>query len=109
MNYLFLALAIVAEVCGTSFMKLSDGFTRPGPTAVTVVSYAAAFWLLSLTLRTIPTGIAYAIWSGVGVVLIAAIAWVTQGQRLDAAALAGMGLIVMGVVLMTAVSRAGGH
>ena len=66
MAYLYLAIAIVAEVIGTSFMKVSAGFTRPGPAAITIVAYAIAFYALSLTLRTIPTGVAYAIWSGVG-------------------------------------------
>ncbi|MCP5883175.1 multidrug efflux SMR transporter, partial [Klebsiella pneumoniae] len=81
MNYLLLGCAIIAEVIGTSFMKQSDGFTRLVPSLVTAVAYLVAFYCLSLTLRTIPTGIAYAIWSGVGIVLIAAVAWLVQGQR----------------------------
>jgi small multidrug resistance pump len=109
MHYLYLALAILAEVCGTSFMKASQGFTRPLPSIVTIVSYALAFYLLSLTLRTLPTGIAYAIWSGVGIVLIAAIAWLFQGQKLDAPALLGMGLIIAGVAVMNLFSKAAGH
>lgn len=109
MAYLYLAIAIVAEVVGTSFMKASAGFTRQGPAAVTILAYAIAFYALSLTLRTIPTGIAYAIWSGVGIVLIASVAWLFQGQKLDAAALAGMALIIAGVVVMNLFSRATPH
>ncbi len=109
MAYLYLFIAILAEVTGTSFMKLSEGFTRPVPSLVTALGYAIAFYFLSLTLKTIPTGIAYAIWSGVGIVLISAVAWVFQGQKLDAPAMIGMALIIAGVVVMNAFSRAGGH
>ena len=76
MTYLYLALAIIAEVVATTFLKLSDGFSKPLPSAVTVIGYAIAFYFLSLTLRNLPTGIVYAVWAGVGVVLIATIAWV---------------------------------
>lgn len=109
MPYLFLAIAIASEVCATSFMKLSEGFTRPVPSIVTAIGYAVAFYFLSLTLKTVPTGIAYAIWSGVGIVLITTIAWVFQGQKLDAAAIAGMALIIAGVVVMNVFSRASAH
>jgi small multidrug resistance pump len=109
MPYLFLAIAIASEVCATSFMKLSEGFTRPLPSIVTAIGYAIAFYFLSLTLRTVPTGIAYAIWSGVGIVLIATIAWVFQGQKLDGAALAGMALIIAGVVVMNVFSKTAAH
>lgn len=109
MAYLYLAVAIVAEVIGTSFMKVSAGFTRPGPAAITIVAYAIAFYALSLTLRTIPTGIAYAIWSGVGIILIATVAWIFQGQKLDIAAILGMALIIAGVVVMNLFSRAAPH
>ena len=109
MAYLYLAIAIVAEVIGTSFMKVSAGFTRPGPAAITIVAYAIAFYALSLTLRTIPTGIAYAIWSGVGIVLIATVAWMFQGQKLDIAAIVGMALIIAGVIVMNLFSRAAPH
>ena len=105
MGFLYLAIAIACEVCATSFMKLSDGFTRPLPSAVVVLGYGIAFYFLSLTLRTVPTGIAYAIWSGVGIILITAIAWIFQGQKLDAAALAGMALIVTGVAVMNLFAR----
>jgi small multidrug resistance pump len=109
MAYLYLAIAIVAEVTATSFMKASEGFTRPLPTAVMLAGYAIAFYFLSLTLRTIPTGIAYAIWSGVGIILIAAIAWTFHGQKLDAPALAGMGLIIAGCVVMNVFSKSVPH
>jgi len=107
--YLYLGIAIVSEIVGTSFMKLSDGFTKPLPSLVTVVGYAIAFYCLSLTLRTIPTGIAYAIWSGVGIVLIALVSWLFQGQKLDLPACLGMALIVAGVVVMNVFSRTAGH
>ncbi len=109
MNYLFLGIAIAAEVVGTSFMKQSEGFTRLVPSLVTMVAYAAAFYCLSLTLRTIPTGIAYAIWSGVGIVLITAIAWIFQGQKLDMPAMLGLALIIAGVVVMNLFSKAVAH
>lgn len=109
MAYVYLLIAIVAEVCGTSFLKMSEGFTRPWPSLATAIGYGIAFYCLSLTLRTIPTGIAYAIWSGVGVILIAAVAWIFQGQKLDAAAIVGMALIVAGVIVMNTLSRVGAH
>jgi|SRR6187549_4295875 len=109
MPYLFLAIAIASEVMATSFMKLSDGFTRPVPSLVTVIGYGIAFYFLALTLRTVPTGVAYAIWSGAGIVLITSIAWIFQGQKLDAAALIGMGFILVGVVIMNAFSTTASH
>ncbi len=109
MNYLYLTGAIVAEVIGTSFMKQSEGFTKPVPSVITAIAYVIAFYFLSQTLKTIPTGIAYAIWSGSGIVLIAAIAWIFQGQKLDAPALLGIGLIVAGVVVMNVFSKAATH
>ena len=109
MTYLYLAIAIVLEVLATSFLKLSDGFTKPGPSIATAVGYAMAFYFLSITLKTLPTGVAYAIWSGVGIVLIATIAWFFQGQKLDAAAVIGMGLIISGIVVMNGFSKTAGH
>ena len=108
-HHLFLLGAIVAEVVATSALKASEGFTRWGPTALVVVGYALAFWLLSLTLRAIPVGIAYATWSGLGVVLIALAGWWLYGQRLDAPALAGMALIVAGVLVMNLFSQTSAH
>lgn len=107
MRYLFLFLAIVSEVTATSFMRSTEGFTKLAPSLVTLTGYAAAFYFLSLTLRDMPTGVAYAIWSGVGVVLITAIAWLFQGQRLDAPAIVGMALIVAGVLVLNLLSKAG--
>jgi small multidrug resistance pump len=105
MSYLYLALAIVAEVIGTSALKSTAGFTRAGPSILVVVAYGAAFYCLSLALKSIPVGIAYALWSGVGTALISLIGWWVLGQRLDAPAWAGIGLIVMGVVVIQLSSR----
>ena len=106
--WLLLGTAIVAEVIGTSALKASAGFTRLGPSLV-VAAYGVAFYLLSLTLRHIPAGVAYAAWSGLGIVLIAAVGWLFYGQRLDAPALIGMALIVFGVLLMNLSSTSAGH
>lgn len=100
MEWLLLGVAIVAEVIATSALKASDGFSRLLPSLVVVGGYAIAFAALSFALKTIPVGIAYAIWSGVGVVLISLVAWLLMGQQLDRAALGGMALIVMGVVVI---------
>ena len=109
MAYFYLLIAIVAEVTATSFLKQSAGFTRPLPTAVTIAGYGIAFYCLSLTLRDVPTGIAYAVWSGIGIVLIAAVAWIFQGQKLDAPAIIGMALIIAGVVVMNLFSKVAAH
>lgn len=105
--YLLLAIAIVAEVIATTALKQSAGFTRLAPLALSMAGYAIALFCLSLTLERIPTGVAYAIWSGVGIVLITALAWVIHGQRLDWPALAGMGLIIAGVLVLNLFSKAG--
>ena len=99
-HWLFLCIAIVAEVTATSALKASEGFSRLWPSAVVVLGYGVAFYFLSLTLRTVPVGVAYAIWSGLGVVLVALLSWWLFGQKLDLAALLGMGLIVAGVLVM---------
>jgi small multidrug resistance pump len=109
MTYLILAAAIAAEVAATTAMKASDGFTRLVPSLITIVGYVIALYLLSISLRTIPTGIAYAVWSGVGIVLIALIAWLFQGQKLDLPAAIGMALIIAGIIVMNAFSRAAPH
>ena len=109
MTYLFLAIAIAAEVAGTTFLKLSDGFTKPVPSVLTVLGYGVSFYFLSIALRSIPTGIAYAIWSGVGIILIALIAWLFQGQKLDAPAVGGMGLIIAGLLVMNLLSESAPH
>lgn len=104
-----LAVAIVAEVIATSALKASDGFTRPLPTVIVAVGYGVAFWMLALSLRSIPVGIAYAVWSGAGVLLISLIGWLLFKQTLDAAALAGMALIVAGVLVIHLGSRSVTH
>ncbi|NCY02007.1 MAG: QacE family quaternary ammonium compound efflux SMR transporter [Planctomycetia bacterium] len=109
MHWLYLMIAIVAEVVGTSFLRGSAGFTKPVPSVLVVVGYGLAFFFLSLTLEAIPVGVAYAVWSGAGVTLIALVGWLFLGQQLDAAAILGMGLIVAGVVVLNLFSRAGGH
>lgn len=109
LTYLYLLVAIVAEVIATSLLKGAENFTRLWPSVFTVVFYAIAFFFLSLTLRTMPTGIAYAIWSGVGIVLISVVSCLWFGQHLDAAALIGMGLIIAGVLVINLFSRSVGH
>jgi small multidrug resistance pump len=106
MPYLYLAIAIIAEVIGTSALKAAEGFTRPLPSIIVVIGYGVAFYFLSLTLQSIPVGIAYAIWSGVGVALITLIGWWVFKQRLDAPALVGIALIIAGVVVIQVFSRA---
>ncbi|MGB3720538.1 MAG: QacE family quaternary ammonium compound efflux SMR transporter [Proteobacteria bacterium] len=105
MSYLYLSIAIVAEVIGTSALKASEGFTRLGPSLITILGYAAAFYFLSLTLKTIPVGIAYAIWSGVGIVLISLIGYALFRQTLDLPAIIGMALIIAGVAVINLFSR----
>lgn len=100
MQWIFLMVAIVSEVIGTSALKASESFSRLAPSAVVVIGYATAFYFLSLTLKTIPVGVAYAIWSGAGVVLITLIAWILYGQALNLAAILGIALIVAGVVIL---------
>jgi len=100
MQWLYLAVAIVCEVIATSALKASEGFTRLTPSVVVVAGYAVAFYCLSLTLRSIAVGIVYAIWSGVGIVLISLVGWLVFGQTLSWAALLGMGLITVGVIIV---------
>lgn len=107
--YLFLMAAILCEVVATSFLKASNGFTRLVPSAVTVVGYCISFYFLSLTLSVIPTGIAYAIWSATGIVLISLIGWTVFGQTLDAPAMVGMGLIIAGVLVINLFSKSTAH
>lgn len=108
-HWIFLAIAIVSEVIGTSALKSSDGFSRLWPSVLVVLGYGVAFYFLSLTLRVIPVGVAYAVWSGVGIVLITLVAWIFLGQKLDLPAMAGMTLIVAGVVVMNVFSRSVAH
>jgi small multidrug resistance pump len=108
-GHVYLAIAILCEVIATSALKASDGFARLWPSLVTVAGYGVAFYCLSLTLRTIPVGVAYAIWSGVGIVLIAAIGWTWFGQRLDAPAIVGLALIIAGVLIINLFSKSVAH
>ncbi|WP_024549566.1 EmrE family multidrug efflux SMR transporter [Siccibacter turicensis] len=107
--WLILGVAIVAEVIGTTLLKYSHGFTRLWPTLGTALCYGIAFWCLSRTLEHIPTGIAYAIWSGVGIVLISIAGWIFSGQKLDLPAMLGMGLIVAGVLVINLFSTSSAH
>lgn len=109
MGYVYLTIAIIAEVIGTSALKMSEEFTRFWPSVVVVVGYGVAFYFLSLVLKTIPVGVAYAIWSGMGIVLIAIIGIVLFGQRLDVAAITGMCLIIAGVVVINVFSTSVSH
>ena len=105
----YLSIAILAEVVATSSLKASEGFSKLVPSIVVVLGYGIAFWFLALSLRSIPVGIAYAVWSGAGIVLISLIGWAVFQQSLDAAALIGMGLIVAGVLVIHVFSRAVAH
>ena len=109
MKWVYLLLAIVSEVVATSALKSSESFSRLWPSVLTVVGYGVAFYLLSLTLREMPVGIAYAIWSGVGIVLVSLAAGVLFGQKLDLPALIGMGLIVAGVIVINVCSKSVVH
>jgi small multidrug resistance pump len=108
-QWLYLSIAIAAEVIGTSFLKSAAGFTRLGPSVVVIVGYVVAFYFLSLTLKTMPVGIAYAVWAGAGTALIALIGWAFLAQSLDVAAIVGIGLIVAGVVVINAFSSSLSH
>jgi len=109
MAYFYLAIAIVSEVIATNALKASDGFTRLGPSVIVVLGYGCAFYFLALVLKTIPVGVAYAIWAGVGIALVALVAAVAFRQLPDVPALIGMGLIVAGVVVITVFSKTTGH
>ena len=108
-HYIYLFFAVLAETVGTTALQASQQFTRLGPSLVVVVSYALAFYLLGLTLKTMPVGIVYAIWSGLGIVLIAALGYVLFGQRLDLPALLGLGLIIGGILIIHLFSKTASH
>ena len=107
--YAVLVVAIVFEVLGTSAMQAAQHFTRLAPTVTMVVCYAIAFYFLSWTLRYVPVGIAYAIWSELGIVLISFVGYIAFGQKLDLAALVGLGLIIAGVVVLNLFSKSTFH
>jgi small multidrug resistance pump len=109
MQWVYLTIAIVSEVIATSALKAAEGFTRLWPSLIVIVGYASAFYLLSLTLRTIPIGVAYAIWSGIGVALVTLIGWIVFHQSLDLAAIIGISLIIAGVVVLNLFSKAVAH
>jgi len=109
MGYLYLAIAIVAEVIATSALKSSEGFSRLWPSVIVVIGYCVAFYFLSLVLKTIPVGIAYAIWAGLGIVLIAIIGAVIFKQVPDLPAIIGMGLIIAGLVVINVFSNMVAH
>jgi small multidrug resistance pump len=108
-NFLFLIVAVAFEVVGTSALKASEGFTRLKPSLVVLVSYAAAFYFLSLTLKVIPVGVAYALWSGIGIVLISVVGYVWYRQSLDLPAIVGIALILAGVLVTNLFSRSVPH
>lgn len=108
-HYIFLVIAIVAEVIATTALAKSESFTKIGPSAVTVIGYTLAFWCLSFPLRVMSTGVVYAIWSGMGIVLISAVAWIWYRQTLDLAALIGLIFILAGVIIVNVFSKSVGH
>ena len=99
-KWTFLAMAIFSEIVATSSLKSTEGFTNLIPSVIVLVGYSAAFYFLSLTLNEMPVGIAYAIWSGIGIVGIAIVAMIFHEQKLDAGAMIGMGLIILGIIVM---------
>lgn len=108
-HYVLLLLAVAAEVVATTALARSESFTKLAPSVVAILGYAAAFWLLSYPMRVLPTGIVYAIWSGLGIVLISAIDWAWFRQALDAPALIGIAFILAGVVIINGFSKSMGH
>jgi len=109
LSYVYLILAIAAEVAATSALPATAGFTRPGPGLAVVAGYALAFYLLSLAVQAMPVGIAYAIWAGLGIVGVALVGIVLYGQRLDAPAILGMAMIIAGVIVINVFSQATAH
>ncbi|MGQ8775374.1 SMR family transporter [Serratia sp. NA_112.1] len=108
-GFMYLTMAIVAEVVATTMLKASEGFTRLWPSLVVVVGYAVAFWGLSLVVKTMPLGIVYAIWSGMGIVLVSIAAVFVYQQKLDLPAVFGMGLIIAGVLVINLLSKTAAH
>ena len=105
MAYVYLGLAIIAEVIATSSLKATEEFTKIGPTIMMIVGYGVAFYCMTLALRAIPLGITYAIWSGLGIVLVSIVGIVLYNEKLDLPAVIGMGLIIAGVVVINAFSK----
>ena len=109
MHWIYLTIAILSEVIATSSLKAADGFTRWAPSLIVVIGYSASFYFLSLTLRTVPVGVAYAIWSGVGVALVSLIGWAIYNQSLNLTAFIGITFICAGVVVLTLFSKSVSH
>lgn len=109
MHYVFLFVAVVGEVVGTSTLKATEGFTRLWPTLIVVIAYGVAFYFLSLSVERFPIGVLYAVWSGLGVVLIAVAGYVIYGDRLDLPAIAGLTLIIAGVATIQLFSETVRH
>lgn len=109
MVWLYLALAITTEVIATTALKFCEGFTRPLPSLLVIGGYAGAFYFLSKVLNHLPIAIAYAIWSGVGVALVGVVGWIWLDQKMDAAALVGIGLIIAGVIVINLFSSVTPH
>ena len=103
--YLYLAIAILAEVIATSALKASNGFSNWLPSVITVIGYLIAIYFLALTMKTIPVGITYALWSGAGIILISLIGWVVFKQTLDTAALIGLGFMITGIIIINVFSN----
>ena len=108
-HWLALAIAIVAEVIGTTALKASNEFTRLWPSLIVVVGYGIAFYFMSISMRVLPVGIMYAIWSGLGIVLVSIIGWVIYKQTLDVPAMIGMGLIIAGAIVINVFSKSVVH
>lgn len=104
-HWLVLSIAIVAETVATTALKATEGWTRLIPSITVVVGYGVAFYCLSLVVKTIPVGVVYAIWSGAGIVLVAIMGWLWLGQKLDLPAVAGIGLIILGVAVINFFSK----
>lgn len=108
-TWIILLIAVIGEVVATTSLKLSEGFTKLVPSIVVVVGYAIAFYCLSITLKSIPLGIAYAVWSGLGIVTVSILGWLVFGQKLDTWALLGMFLIICGVLILNLLSKTAAH
>lgn len=108
-HWLALGIAILAEVIGTTALKASHEFTRLLPSLIVIIGYGTAFYFMSISMRVLPVGIMYAIWSGMGIVLISIIGWLVYRQTLDVPAIIGMGLIIAGVLVINLFSTSVGH
>jgi small multidrug resistance pump len=108
-HWLALAIAIIAEVIGTTALKASNEFTRLLPSLIVVVGYGTAFYFMSISMRVLPVGIMYAIWSGMGIVLISVLGWLVYRQTLDMPAMLGLAFIIAGVIIINVFSKTVGH